>query len=58
MADDFAPTDEPPEAAAPAPAEASDAIVRHDFPTGFRGFEPGEVMAHLERVAARIENRS
>src|SRR5436305_14106912 len=47
MADDVASSDELGES-------AGDDIVRHDFATGFRGFDPAEVTAHLERVAARV----
>src|SRR5206468_5918775 len=47
MADDVASPDELGES-------AGDNIVRHDFATGFRGFDPGEVTAHLERVAAQV----
>src|SRR5438067_3184135 len=52
MADDAAPEGATTEGTSPDPL--LDIIVRRDFPTGFRGFDPGHVIAHLEAVAARF----
>src|SRR4051812_35400608 len=35
-------------------ADATDGVVKRDFNTGFRGYDSGEVIAHLEQVAARL----